>query len=89
MSRVGSKEKIRQFLLSNIGRVIESHELQTAADGAFGKKHTENTKRKMRKAHAVTWADPILSAEIVARRNKTRKFNQQTNKEKSYDEGRL
>ena len=55
----------------------------------FGKKHTENTKRKMRKAHAVTWADPILSAEIVARRNKTRKFNQQTNKEKSYDEGRL
>lgn len=34
MSRVGSKEKIRQFLLSNIGRVIESHELQTAADGA-------------------------------------------------------
>lgn len=34
MSRVGSKEKIRQFLLANIGRVIESHELQTAADGA-------------------------------------------------------
>ena len=34
MSRVGGKEKIRQFLLANIGRVIESHELQTAADGA-------------------------------------------------------
>lgn len=34
MSRIGSKEKIRQFLLANIGRVIESHELQTAADGA-------------------------------------------------------
>lgn len=34
MSRVGSKEKIRQFLLANIGRVIESHELQTAAGGA-------------------------------------------------------
>ncbi len=34
MSRVGSKEKIRRFLLANIGRVIESHELQAAADGA-------------------------------------------------------
>lgn len=34
MPRVGSKEKIRQFLLANIGRVIESHELQAAADGA-------------------------------------------------------
>lgn len=34
MSRVGGKEKIRQFLLANIGRVIESHELQAAADGA-------------------------------------------------------
>ena len=34
MSRLGSKEKVRQFLLANIGRVIESHELQTAADGA-------------------------------------------------------
>jgi hypothetical protein len=33
MPRVGSKEKVRQFLLANIGRVIESHELQTAADG--------------------------------------------------------
>ena len=30
----GSKEKIRRFLLANIGRVIESHELQEAADGA-------------------------------------------------------
>jgi hypothetical protein len=30
----GSKEKIRQFLRANIGRVIESHELQEAADGA-------------------------------------------------------
>ena len=34
MSRIGSKEKIRRFLLANIGRVIESHELQEAADGA-------------------------------------------------------
>ena len=34
MSKMGSKEKIRQFLLANIGRVIESHELQEAADGA-------------------------------------------------------
>lgn len=34
MGKVGSKEKIRRFLLANIGRVIESHELQAAADGA-------------------------------------------------------
>jgi 5-methylcytosine-specific restriction endonuclease McrA len=34
MNRIGSKEKIRLFLLANIGRVIESHELQAAADGA-------------------------------------------------------
>jgi len=34
VSPVGSKEKIRRFLLANIGRVIESHELQAAADGA-------------------------------------------------------
>jgi len=34
MGKTGSKEKIRRFLLANIGRVIESHELQTAADGA-------------------------------------------------------
>jgi len=34
MRPIGSKEKIRQFLLANIGRVIESHELQEAADGA-------------------------------------------------------
>ena len=34
MPRVGSKEKIRQYLLNNIGRVIESSELQAAADGA-------------------------------------------------------
>lgn len=34
MARNGSKEKIRQFLLANIGRIIESHELQAAADGA-------------------------------------------------------
>jgi hypothetical protein len=34
LPRIGSKEKIRQFLLANIGRVIESHELQEAADGA-------------------------------------------------------
>lgn len=34
MKKLGSKEKIRRFLLDNIGRVIESHELQSAADGA-------------------------------------------------------
>lgn len=35
MSRVaGSKEKIRQFLLANIGRVIEARELQEASGGA-------------------------------------------------------
>ena len=34
MPRIGSKEKIRQFLLQNIGRVVESTELQAAADGA-------------------------------------------------------
>ena len=34
MPRLGSKEKIKKFLLANIGRVIESHELQAAADGA-------------------------------------------------------
>jgi len=34
MKSIGSKEKIRLFLLANIGRVIESHELQAAAGGA-------------------------------------------------------
>lgn len=34
MARVGSKEKIRQFLRANIGRIIESQELQAAAGGA-------------------------------------------------------
>ena len=34
MRATSSKEKVRQFLLANIGRVIESHELQAAADGA-------------------------------------------------------
>jgi hypothetical protein len=34
MPRIGSKEKVRLFLLANIGRVIESHEIQEAADGA-------------------------------------------------------
>lgn len=32
--RAGSKEKIKQFLLQNIGRVIETHELRDAAGGA-------------------------------------------------------
>lgn len=32
--KIGSKEKIRQFLLANIGRVIQSSELQAAAGGA-------------------------------------------------------
>jgi hypothetical protein len=34
MEKIGSKEKIRRFLLANIGRVIESHEIQAAAGGA-------------------------------------------------------
>jgi hypothetical protein len=34
MSRLGSKEKLRRFLLANIGRVLSSSELQAAADGA-------------------------------------------------------
>ena len=34
MKKIGSKEKIRQFLLANIGRVIESRDIQAAADGA-------------------------------------------------------
>lgn len=34
MGKIGSKEKIRRFLLANIGRVISSSELQAAADGA-------------------------------------------------------
>jgi len=34
VSRVGSKEAIRRFLLANIGRVVESSELQQAAGGA-------------------------------------------------------
>jgi 5-methylcytosine-specific restriction endonuclease McrA len=32
--KIGSKEKVRQFFLANIGRVVESHEIQAAADGA-------------------------------------------------------
>lgn len=34
MPHIGSKEKVRRFLLANIGRVIESREVQEAADGA-------------------------------------------------------
>jgi hypothetical protein len=34
MRRIGSKERIRQFLLANVGRVIETRELQDAAGGA-------------------------------------------------------
>jgi len=34
MKKLGSKEKVRQFLLNNIGRIIESQEIQAAADGA-------------------------------------------------------
>jgi HNH endonuclease len=43
MSRVGSKEKIRQFLLANIGRVIESHELYDASGnaGQYGRRTRE------------------------------------------------
>jgi len=43
MKKMGSKAKIRQFLLENIGRIVESHELQAAADGAvqFGRRLRE------------------------------------------------
>ena len=43
MSRIGSKEKIRQFLLANIGRVIESHELYEASGnvGQYGRRARE------------------------------------------------
>jgi hypothetical protein len=43
MPRVGSKEKIRQFLLENIGRVIESHELYEASGrrGQYGRRTRE------------------------------------------------
>jgi hypothetical protein len=34
MASFGSKEKLRQFLLANIGKVLTSSELQAAADGA-------------------------------------------------------
>lgn len=34
MPHIGSKEKLRRFLLGNIGRVLESRELREAADGA-------------------------------------------------------
>lgn len=34
MARLGSKKKLKEFLLANVGRVIESHELQAAAGGA-------------------------------------------------------
>lgn len=34
MPRVGSKEKLRQFLLANLGKVLDSAELQAAAGGA-------------------------------------------------------
>ncbi len=43
MPRVGSKEKIRQFLLANVGRVIESHELYEASGqkGQYGRRTRE------------------------------------------------
>ena len=43
MRRIGSKEGIRRFLLANVGRVIQSHELQAAAGGAseFGRRTRE------------------------------------------------
>lgn len=43
MSRVGSKDKIRQFLLANIGRVIESRELYEASGkaGQYGRRTRE------------------------------------------------
>lgn len=34
MSQVSSKDKIRAFLLANIGRVVTSHEIQDASGGA-------------------------------------------------------
>lgn len=43
MSRVGSKEKIRQFLLANIGRIVESRELYKASGkaGQYGRRTRE------------------------------------------------
>lgn len=43
MRRVGSKDGIRLFLLANVGRVVQSHELQAAAGGAseFGRRTRE------------------------------------------------
>lgn len=43
MSRVGSKERLRQFLLANIGRVIESKELYAASGeaGQYGRRVRE------------------------------------------------
>ncbi|MFM5954257.1 MAG: HNH endonuclease [Novosphingobium sp.] len=43
MRRIGSKEGIRRFLLANIGRVVQSAELQAAANGAaeFGRRTRE------------------------------------------------
>jgi HNH endonuclease len=43
MRRVGSKEGIRRFLRENVGRVIQSAELQAAANGAseFGRRTRE------------------------------------------------
>ena len=43
MRRVGSKQKLRNFFLSNIGRVVESRELQAATGGKaeFGRRTRE------------------------------------------------
>lgn len=43
MRKIGSKERIRQFLLANIGRVVESQELHEASGGKaeFGRRTRE------------------------------------------------
>jgi hypothetical protein len=46
--RAGSKEKIRRFLLKNVGRVIESNEIQAASGGVaeFGRRLRELRERE-------------------------------------------
>ena len=34
MQKLSSKEKVANFLLQNFGRVVESRDIQNAADGA-------------------------------------------------------